>query len=82
MKIDLGGQYNVFSLYIAPNRLSEIFLARPCRIDVGSIKKIDSQIACLTIFFTFPWVQRPYMHLARWVSKAHTTDAKARDPNA
>ena len=33
-------------------------------------------------FFTFPWVQRPYMHLARWVSKAHTTDAKTRDPNA
>lgn len=74
-KINLRGNDHLIAGNAFPERLSQIFLARPGGIAVGRIEEIDSQIERMPDHgFSGAFVQRPVVHRP-CLAKAHAAHA-------
>ena len=71
IEINLGCDDNFLTWDTVADCPAKILLARPMRLRIGRIKKIESQIQrFLHDGFRFLWVQRPRMRIGKRLSKA------------
>lgn len=83
VKVNFGGKDNPVARDAVFDCPAQILFTCPMRIGVCRIKKIDSQIQCMTDNrFGLFRIQRLFMKIRRGFSKAHATDTEFRYFNA
>ena len=83
VKVHLGGQHHLVPRDVCADGLAQVLLARARRVGVRRVEEIDAQVERVADDRpALLRVQRPGVHLARRVAKAHAADAQPRNLDA
>ena len=77
VEIDLGRKHHLVARDVLFDRCPEVFLARPRRITVCRIEKVDAEVERMpNDLLALCGIERPCVHLARRVAEAHAAEAE------